>query len=106
VSQASKYHNCKTIVHGIQFDSKKEAERYQELLWMEQFGLIHKIELQPKYELVVNDQKIGAYYGDFRYELTETGESITEDVKGMKTPVYQIKKKLVKALYGIEIREV
>ena len=50
--KASKYHNRKTLVDGIQFDSQKEANRYQELILMERAGLIRSIELQPRYESI------------------------------------------------------
>ena len=106
--KASKYHNRKTLVDGIQFDSQKEANRYQELILMERAGLIRSIELQPRYDLIVNGHKLGFYKGDFRYEVVATSIMIGEDVKSpaTKTAVYCLKKKLVKALYGIEIIEV
>jgi hypothetical protein len=74
---------------------------------MVQDGLIHSLELQVRYNLVVNGHKIGAYIADFRYEVVETDAVIVEDVKSpaTKTPLYRIKKKLVKALYDIEITE-
>ena len=103
---ASKYHNIKASYEGITFDSRKEAHRYQELLWMERAGLIRNIELQPRYDLIVNSQKIGFYKADFRYEMVDTGEAVVEDVKGVRTPIYVMKCKLVKALYGIDIVEV
>ena len=102
----SKYHSKKTEVYGISFDSKKEAGRYQELLLLERAKKITDLELQPRFDLVVNDQKIGFYKADFRYTDIKTGDSVVEDVKGMKTPVYNLKRKLVKALYGIDIVEV
>jgi hypothetical protein len=106
--KASKYHNRKTLYQGIQFDSRKEADRYQELLLLERAGEIRSIELQPRYDLTVNGHKCGFYRGDFRYEVVETGTVILEDVKSpvTRTAVYMLKKKLVKALYGVEIREV
>lgn len=105
---STKYHNRKTMYLGIQFDSLKEKDRYQELLYMEKAGLIRMIELQPRYDLVVNGCNLGFYRGDFRYEVVATGQTILEDVKSSatKTAVYQLKKKLVKALYGVEIAEV
>ena len=106
--KVSKYRNRKTLVDGIQFDSQKEADRYQELLWMQQARLIQDLELQPRYDLVVNTHKIGFYRADFRYEVVATSILIVEDVKSpaTKTAVYCLKKKLMKALYGIEIIEV
>jgi hypothetical protein len=108
MSQATKYHNKRTAYNGIQFDSRKEADRYQELLWMEATGLIVGLECQPRYELIVNGHKIGFYRGDFRYKEVATDEVVLEDVKSpvTRTAVYKLKKKLVKVLYGTEIREV
>ena len=104
----SKYHNRKTLYDGIQFDSQKEADRYQELQWMQQAGLIQDLELQPRYDLIVNGHKLGFYRGDFRYKEVATDSVILEDVKSpaTRTAVYRLKKKLVKALYGVEIIEV
>lgn len=105
---ATKYHNRKTEYQGILFDSQKEATRYQELQWMQRAGIIHCIEIQPRYDLVVNGYKIGFYKADFRYFEKATGEAVVEDVKSeaTRTPVYRLKKKLMEALYGIEIVEV
>jgi hypothetical protein len=104
----NKYHNRKTLYQGIEFASQKEKNRYQELLWMQQAGQIRNIELQPRYDLVVNGHKLGFYRGDFRYEVVATGQTILEDVKSQatKTAVYRLKKKLVKALYGVDVVEV
>ncbi len=102
----SKYRNRKTLYQGIWFHSQKEADRYQDLLHRERAGEISHIELQPRYNLVVNGQKLGFYKADFRYRDVATGEVVVEDVKGVRTAVYQLKKKLMKALYGIEIIEI
>ena len=103
----SKYHNKQTILLGEKFSSRKEANRYQELLYMERAGLIRNIELQPRYDLIVNGRKCGFYKADFRYEKKNTGEIVVEDVKSpvTKTPVYMLKRKLVKAIYDIDIQE-
>lgn len=104
----SKYGAIKTEVDGLVFASKAEARRYGELRLLERAGKIAGLELQPRYRLVVNGVLIGTYVGDFRYE-EDTAEpfdpEVVEDVKGVKTPVYRLKKKLMKAIYGIEIRE-
>ena len=100
----SKYGAIKTTVDGITFDSKKEARRYLELKHQEATREIFKLELQPKFDLAVNGVKVGVYRGDFRY-LDYDGNTIVEDCKGMKTPVYRLKAKLLKAIYGITILE-
>lgn len=100
----NKYHNVRVVVDGISFASKKEAARYKELQLMEKAGMIWDLRLQPRYPLVVFGTRVGTYVGDFLYSGAKG--AILEDVKGIKTPVYRIKKKLVLALYGIEIMEV
>ena len=99
----SKYNARKTEVDGYIFDSKKESNRYCELRLLEKADEITELELQPKFPLVVNGEKIATYIADFRYN--DHGKVVVEDTKGFRTREYRIKKKLVHALYGIEIVE-
>ena len=101
-----KYGNKKTTVHGITFDSKWESERYLDLKSLEKAERIKDLELQPRYNIMVNDQKICAYIADFKYnkETAEgTWEHIVEDAKGVETPEFKLKKKLMKAVFDIDI---
>lgn len=100
----SKYNNRKTVVDGITFDSEWEGERYSELRLLEKAGHITDLRLQVPYDLAVNGIKVCRYVADFVY--VEYGQETVEDAKGMLTDVYRIKRKLMKAIYGIEIREV
>lgn len=100
----SKYGAKRTEVDGIVFASMAEARRYGELKLLERAGKIKDLELQPVYALIVNGVRVGNYIGDFRYVEGET--VVLEDVKGVKTPVYQLKKKLVEAIYKFKITEV
>lgn len=100
----SKFHAVKTEVNGIVFASKKEAHRYLELLVLQGMGEIKDLELQPRYPIVVNGVTVCTYVADFRYK-NRSGDTIVEDVKGVRTPVYNLKKKLLKAIYGITITE-
>lgn len=100
----SKYRAVRTTVGGVTFASKKEAARYVMLKAMEQAGEISDLELQPSYPLKVNGVLICTYRGDFRYREKD-GTVVVNDVKGFLTPAYRIKKKLMKALYSIEILE-
>tara|TARA_R110000824_G_scaffold132271_12_gene294698 strand:+ start:252 stop:575 length:324 start_codon:yes stop_codon:yes gene_type:complete len=102
----SKYNAVKTEVDGIVFASKAEAKRYGELRLLLMADEIRQLEMQPKFPCHVNGALICTYVADFKYRDQRTGERIIEDVKGMKTPVYNLKKKLVEAVYGIEITEV
>lgn len=102
----SKFKNQRTVVDNIEFASKREATRYQDLKAMLHAGLISGLTLQPRYPLIVNDIKVAHYVGDFQY--FENGAKIVEDVKApylRKNMYYRLKKKLVRAIYGIEIRE-
>ena len=107
----SKYRNRKLEVDGHVFDSRKEVARYEALRLMEQLGQIRNLELQPQFKCNVCGKKICTYRADFAYEQPNENRQyvrIVEDVKSEPTrrnPVYRLKKKLVEALYNIEIRE-
>lgn len=105
VGRVGKYNNVKTEIDGFMFDSKKEANRYVELKGMVNRGEIRDLQRQVKYRLDVNGVKVCGYIADFVYKK-KSGEEIIEDVKGVRTDVYRLKKKLMYAIHGIEIREV
>jgi hypothetical protein len=100
----NKYRAIRTEVDGIMFASKKEAMRYKELKFLLQEQRISDLVLQPKFPIEVNGKKICTYIADFIYN--EDGIQVVEDVKGVKTSVYRIKKKLTEAIYNITIKEV
>lgn len=106
----SKYKANKIEINGIKFDSEKEAKRYTELKMLEKAGVIAKLQLQVPFVLQdafeFNGEKIKAikYIADFTY--WENGELVIEDVKGMKTDVYNLKRKMFMCRYKKYIREV
>lgn len=99
----NKYHAVVTYVDNTRFASKKEANRYKELSFLMRVGKITDLTMQVKFPLVVNGIKVCDYIADFVY--TENGIKVVEDTKGVRTHVYLIKKKLMKAIYGISIVE-
>jgi hypothetical protein len=99
----NKYRARKTEVDGIIFDSQREAVRYQELKLLEKAGEISNLELQVKFSLDIEGVRICNYIADFCYD--EKGQVVVEDSKGVRTPSYRIKAKLMWALYRIRIRE-
>lgn len=105
----TKYNNKKVIVDGHKFDSQKEAYRYKVLKKLENDGKIVGLKTQVIYELapsvVINGRKKPAlrYKADFVYHYC--GKMIVEDVKGVLTVVYKIKRHLMKSVYGIDILE-
>ena len=108
----TKYNNKKTTVNGQVFDSKKEANRYQELLLLEKAGVIKNLSRQVKFVLIPSQrdesgkliERECSYKADFTYE--EGIKTVVEDVKGFRTKEYIIKRKLLLYQYGIRIREV
>lgn len=101
----NKFRAIKTEIDGIVFDSKKESKTYLELKILEKAKLIKNIQLQVPYLIEINGMKICKYVADFVYIDCKTGKTVVHDAKGMKTPVYNIKKKLMKAVLGIDILE-
>jgi len=106
VPKKGKYGATKMEVEGIVFDSKKEANRYKELLMLRKAGVIGLLELQVPFELNEGGSHSLKYIADFVYVDRLTGEKITEDVKGFRTEVYKKKKRLMKKVYGINIKEI
>jgi len=103
----SKYGNKKVTLDGFTFDSKKEAARYHDLKVMQMAGEISELKLQVEFELEVEGKKVASYIADFTYQLN--GELVVEDVKSSATRkirLYQLKKKLMDAIYKTQIREV
>ena len=101
-----KYGAIRTTVNGITFASRAEARRYQALLLLERAGEIRDLELQPAYPFVIKGILVGTYRADFRYRVPGQPVPVVEDVKGVRTPVYRLKAKLMQAIYGITIQEV
>lgn len=122
----SKYHARKVTIDGHTFDSKHEGQRYQALKLLERAGRIQDLQLQVPYELIPALYEssgevylVGAkkgkpkppklveracvYVADFVY--IEDGKTVVEDAKGVKTPEYRIKRKLMYERYSIRIRE-
>lgn len=106
-----KYRNKKTMVDGILFDSKKEANRWIELKLLERAGQITDLERQVKYTLIPSQRIDGkvveraiTYTADFVY--LENGEKVVEDTKGVRTKEYILKRKLMLYMHGIVIKEV
>ena len=124
----AKYHNTKVVIDGILFDSKKEAQRYQQLKLMEKAGHICDLKRQVKYELIPAQyidgkcaERAVTYTSDFEYYILKPikqrtvmvgpeektiGQHVVEDVKGIRTQEYVIRRKLMLYKYGIRITEV
>ena len=118
---ASKYHSKRVITSDGVFDSKREYRRWCELKQKEQDGEIENLQRQVRIELIPaiyapdiigkrGGRKKGAllerkatYVADFVY--MENGEKVVEDVKGLRTKDYILKRKLLLWRYGIQIRE-
>lgn len=110
----NKYRAKKLTIDGETFDSRAEARRYQELKLLLRAGEIEDLQRQVKYILVPTQRDEGGkmierpitYKADFVYRDMRTGKTVVEDVKGMRTKEYIIKRKLMMWIHGIRITEV
>lgn len=98
----SKYHNIKTVVNGITFDSKREAFYYNLYRKLENAKEIFSLQRQIPYVFKLDGKKIFTYKADFQYTDSD-GKIHVIDVKGVLTPVFRLKKKLIEAQHNIEI---
>lgn len=113
-AKKNKYNAKRVTRHGFTFDSIKEADRYDELLLLEKAGEISHLERQGKLYLysgstpVTYDSGRKAFYKyDFAYFCSKREKRVIEDVKGVRTDVFKLKKAVLLACYpGIEIIEV
>ena len=114
MARRSKYNAKKITIDGHNFPSKREAERYCELKLFLKAELIRNLVLQPRFLLQdeffdkngVKHKKI-EYVADFLY-IDNDGKAIVEDVKGVLTDVYKLKKKMFLKKYDdqYEFREI
>ena len=111
-----KYFNQPTEYNGIRFDSKKEANRYADLLPLERAGEIADLKLQPRFALIINGTPVRIrsakrpkgtacrYTADFQYTDLRTGNTVVEDTKGRDTDASRLRRAVVECIYGIEIQ--
>lgn len=106
----SKYNNRVTFVDGIRFDSAAEAARYVTLKTRERAGEIRELQLQPKFVFEINGQPLKsiskrprpiAYVADFAY--IEADKWVVEDVKGVETAVFKLKRALMKHVNDVDV---
>jgi len=100
----SKYRAVRTTLDGITYASKLEARRAGELAMLEREGVITGLRRQVPFDIVVNGHQICRYVADFCYTAMDSGESVCEDVKGVLTPEFKLKAKLLEATAGIVIQ--
>ena len=105
----SKYHAKKTTIDGIEFDSAREAKRYAKLRDMAEAGEIQGLRLQVPFELLPSFECDGVKYREMKYVADfvyyRDGKVVGEDVKGVKTPEYKLKKKLMAYVNHVTIDE-
>jgi len=105
VVKQSKYKNTRCEFNGIKFDSIRERKRYIDLEFAQKQGVIKDLRLQVPYLLVDTEDFKMTYIADFVYFDIQSGLTIVEDAKGFKTKEYKKKKRLMKKVLGITIKE-
>lgn len=95
------------------FDSKREWKRWCELKLLQRGNIISDLKRQVPFVLIPSQKDANTgkvierevkYVADFVY--TMDGKTVVEDTKGMRTPEYIIKRKLMLKEHGIRIEEV
>jgi len=98
----SKYKSVKCEHLGIKFNSLKERNQYIKYLHLQSIGEILSIKLQPRFDIIINGKFCGFYKADFEIEMPDKSIKIV-DVKGMRTTVFNLKLKIIEAMYGIKV---
>lgn len=101
----SKYGAVRTERGGRSFASKREADRYSDLVLKERAGQIRNLRCQVPVPILVNGEEVTRWVADFVYEEAPDWAVIHEDCKGYRTDLYKLKAKLVRVAAGIVIRE-
>ena len=107
-----KYGNKPCSVGSEKYRSQREMKRHQDLLLLQKAGEIAGLTrevpfvLAPAVHINGENRKRPAvrYVADFVYS-TSHGAIVVEDAKGMQTPVYRLKKHLMKTLHNIDVQE-
>lgn len=127
----AKYGNKKVIIDGMTFDSRKEYNRWKELKLLESAGVIRQLERQVVFGLIPAQYEHGGdhtrnkgkcieravnYKADFTYQLIKPVKGdekymtpagwVVEDVKGVRTKEYILKRKMLLYIHGIRIKEI
>lgn len=99
--RAHKYNAHSTEFDGIKFDSKAEMYRYKQLKLLEMAGKISNLQVHPRYELLKSfvdfsgaSRRGIVYEADFCYSEDGNPLPVVEDIKGVETEAFKLKKKL------------
>lgn len=105
--RGNKFGAVRTEFDGVVYHSRREAQRARQLATLLRAERIRELRRQVKYVLKVGEAVICSYVADFVYLSYEHGQwrQVVEDVKGMRTREYLLKKRLMKALHNIDILE-
>lgn len=85
------------------FDSKAEYERWCELKLLQLGGKIFNLRRQVAYPIEINGIHVCVWIADYVYTDFQTGKEVAEDLKGISTDVFKLKRKMVEAYYGFKI---
>lgn len=99
-----KYHAVPSVVDNIRFDSKAEARRFEELKLLQKAGAIKRFQLQPSFILLdaytkPNGEKVRPIIYKADFEVFYPDHVEIEDVKGVETPIFKLKRKMFEKRY-------
>lgn len=103
----NKYGNVRTNGRA----SKKEATIAAQLQALERGGVIRELREQVRFEVIpeqkgkLRNEKPVVYVADFAWIEVKNNSRHVGDAKGMRTPLYVLKRKLMKFVHEIEVEE-
>lgn len=110
-AKRSKHGNIRTVRRGITFDSKHEADVYDDLLLREKAGEIRYLQRQVSFPLEVKGNRIQRWRCDFWYWEYDSGAEalwniVVADAKSEHTAnlsAWKRTRALFESLYGITV---
>lgn len=105
-ARENKFGAVATVENGQRIDSKAERKHLAGLRGRLRAGEIYALACQPEFPLIVNGEFIGKYTADFAFWDVREDRFRVVDVKGVETREFKRAKKLVKAIYGIDVEVV
>lgn len=96
-----KYGAVAVVTDEGRFASQREYQHWCVSKLRQRAGEIRNLERQVKFKIEINGTHICDYIADEVY--FEGQRRVVVDVKGVETPEFKLKRKLMAALYGIEV---
>lgn len=94
----------------VYFASNAIADRYLQLVKLQENKRIIELEINPQFSIVVHNKRLGSFNANFRYFTLEDnnhrGYCVVENIKNIQTDLYKLKKQLVELSLSMQIHDI